>query len=158
MAVVRFAPGRAVELEYGVDADLPHALRDGSLLVADSNFALVFATAQFLLDGDVSTLGEVAGEVSQIPEGDASPLGAGFPGSGVILPGRLGSEREHRDVGCVMATHSDRSVYEEPFRVLGENMEGGRFTVERTGLRLATAAIRGGYDFHAVLKPRVRYT
>src|SRR5262245_13234063 len=102
MAVVRFAPGRAVELEYGVDADLPHALRDGSLLVADSNFALVLATAQFPLDGDVSTLGEVAGEVSQFPEGDASmPLGAGFPSSGVILPGRLGSEREHRDVGCV---------------------------------------------------------
>jgi hypothetical protein len=48
MAVgVRFVLGRAVELEYGVDADLPHSLRDGSLLVADSNFALVFPTAQF---------------------------------------------------------------------------------------------------------------
>ena len=83
MAVgVRFALGRAVELEYGVDADLPHSLRDGSLLVTDSDFALVFVTAQFPLDDDMSTLGEVAGEVSQFPEGDAStPLGAGFPGS-----------------------------------------------------------------------------
>ena len=73
MAVgVRFALGGAVELEYRVDADLPHSLRDGSLLVADSDFALVFVTAQFPLDGDMSTLGEVAGEVSQFPEGDAS--------------------------------------------------------------------------------------
>src|ERR1044071_3577452 len=29
------------------------------------------------------------------------PLGPGFPRPGVILPGRLGGEREHRDVGCV---------------------------------------------------------
>ena len=50
MAVVRFALGRAVELDYGVDADLPHSLRDGSLLVADSDFTLVFVTAQFSLD------------------------------------------------------------------------------------------------------------
>src|SRR6516225_117373 len=29
------------------------------------------------------------------------PLGPRFPRSGVILPGRLSSEREHRDVRCV---------------------------------------------------------
>ena len=50
----------------------------------------------------MSTLGEAAGEVSQFSEGDTSmPLGPGFPGSCVILPGRFGREREHRDVGCV---------------------------------------------------------
>jgi hypothetical protein len=64
--------------------------------------ALVFVAAQFTLDGDVSTLGEVAGEVSQLPEGDASmPLPPRFPRSGVILPGRLSGEREHCDVHCV---------------------------------------------------------
>src|SRR4030095_6572249 len=58
--------------------------------------------AQFPLDDDMSTLGEAAGEVSQFAEGDASmPFGSGFPGSCVILPGRFGREREHRDVGCV---------------------------------------------------------
>jgi hypothetical protein len=101
MAVgARFPLGGTVELEYGVDADLPHSLRDGCSPVTDSDFALVFVAAQFTLDGDVSTLGEVAGEVSQLPEGDASmPLGPRFPPSGVILPGRLRGEREHRDVG-----------------------------------------------------------
>src|SRR5262249_41829615 len=65
-------------------------------------FALVFVAAQLALDGDVSTLCESAGEVSQLPEGDASmPLGPRFPASGVILPGRFGGEREHRNVGCV---------------------------------------------------------
>jgi hypothetical protein len=40
MAVgARFPLGGAVELEYGVDADLPHSLRDGSPQVTDSNFA-----------------------------------------------------------------------------------------------------------------------
>ena len=29
------------------------------------------------------------------------PLGARFPRSGIVLPGRLGGEREDRDVGCV---------------------------------------------------------
>jgi hypothetical protein len=29
------------------------------------------------------------------------PLGARLPGSGIVLPGRLGGEREDRDVGCV---------------------------------------------------------
>jgi hypothetical protein len=73
MAVgARFPLGTGVELEYGVDADLPHSLRDGSPPVTNSDFALVFVAAQFTLDGDVSTLGEVAGEVSQLPEGDAS--------------------------------------------------------------------------------------
>ena len=91
MAVgARFPLGGAVELEYGVDADLPHSLRDGSHPVTDSDFALVFVAAQLTLDGDVSTLSEVAGEVSQLPEGDASmPLGPRFPASDVILPPRL---------------------------------------------------------------------
>src|SRR5258708_20217353 len=47
-------------------------------------------------------LREGAGEIGQFPEGHASmPLGARFPGTGVVLPGRLGGEREDRDVGCV---------------------------------------------------------
>src|SRR5215471_16620351 len=29
------------------------------------------------------------------------PLGARFPRSGIVLPGRLGGERKDRDVGCV---------------------------------------------------------
>jgi hypothetical protein len=69
-------------------ADLPHSLRDGCPPVTDSDFALVFVAAQFTLDGDVSTLGEVAGAVSQLPEGDASmPLGPRFPRSGVAVCG-----------------------------------------------------------------------
>jgi hypothetical protein len=60
----RFPLGGAIELEYGVDADFPHPLRNGSPPVADSDFALVFVAAQFALDGDVSTLSEVAGKVS----------------------------------------------------------------------------------------------
>src|SRR5258708_19869669 len=47
-------------------------------------------------------LREGAGEIGQFAEGHASmPLGARFPGSGLVLPGRLGGEREDRDVGCV---------------------------------------------------------
>jgi hypothetical protein len=61
----RFPLGGAVELEYGVDADLPHSLRDGCPPVTDSDFALVFVAAQFTLDGDGSTLDEVADEVSR---------------------------------------------------------------------------------------------
>ena len=46
--------------------------------------------------------GERAGEIGEFPEGHASmPVGARFPGSGIVLPGRLGSQREDRDVGCV---------------------------------------------------------
>ena len=90
---LRFALGGAVELEYGVDADLPDSLEHGSPLVIDSDFALVFVAAQFTFDGDVSTLVEGAGEVSQLPEGDASmPFGPGFPSPGVILPGRFGRD------------------------------------------------------------------
>jgi hypothetical protein len=48
------------------------SLRHGSLLGANSDFALVFVAAQFALDGDVSTLRERAGEISHLPEGDAS--------------------------------------------------------------------------------------
>src|SRR5215831_10645216 len=100
--IIGFTLNGAVKLEHEVDADFPDSLCDGSPLGADSDFALVFVAAQFALDGDVSTLNEGAGEVSQFPEGDASmPLGPRFPRSGVILPGRLSGEREHRDVRCV---------------------------------------------------------
>jgi hypothetical protein len=47
VAGARFPLGGAVELEYRVDADLPHSLRFGSPPVADSDFALVFVTAPF---------------------------------------------------------------------------------------------------------------
>jgi hypothetical protein len=40
--------------------------------VTGNDFPLVFVAAQFTLDGDVSTLSEVAGEVGQLSEGDAS--------------------------------------------------------------------------------------
>src|SRR5260370_30822503 len=50
----------------------------------------------------MGAFGEGTGEIGEFPEGHASmPLGAGFPGSGIVLPGRLGGEREDRDVGCV---------------------------------------------------------
>src|ERR1035441_10473741 len=46
--------------------------------------------------------GEGAGKIGESPEGHASmPLGTRFPGSGIVLRGRLGGEREDRDVGCV---------------------------------------------------------
>ena len=58
---------------------------------ADSDFALLFVAGQFALDGDVSPLRERAGEVSQLPESDASiPLPPRFPPSDVILPRRFG--------------------------------------------------------------------
>lgn len=72
------------------------------LLCADGEFALVFVAAEFTLDGHMRAFGEGGGEISQFPEGHASmPIGARFPGSGIVLPGRLGGEREDRDVGCV---------------------------------------------------------
>lgn len=72
------------------------------LLCADGEFALVFVPAEFTLDGHMRAFGEGGGEISQFPEGHASmPIGARFPGSGIVLPGRLGGEREDRDVGCV---------------------------------------------------------
>jgi hypothetical protein len=72
------------------------------LWVADSDFTLVFVAAQFTLDRHVPTFGEGAGEVSQLPEGDASmPFGSRFPRSGVIRSGRFSRKREHRDIGCV---------------------------------------------------------
>jgi len=75
---------------------------DGGLLCADGEFALVFMTAQFSLDGHMGAFGEGAGEIGQFSEGHASmPLGVRFLRSGVVLPGRLGGEREYRDVGCV---------------------------------------------------------
>jgi hypothetical protein len=97
-----FTLGRAIELQDGVDADFPDSLGEGGLLCADGEFALVFMTAEFAFDGNMGAFGEGAGEIGQFAEGDASmPLGARFPGSGIVLPGRLGGEREDRDVGCV---------------------------------------------------------
>ena len=97
-----FALGGAVELQDGVDADLPDSLEDCGLVGGDGEFALVFVATEFALDGHMRALGEGAGKIGQSPEGDASmPLGARFPGSGVILPGRLGRQREDGDVGCV---------------------------------------------------------
>src|SRR4029450_8759615 len=58
--------------------------------------------AEFALDGYMGTFGEGVGEIGEFPEGHASmPLGARFPGSGIVLPGRLGGERKDRDVGRV---------------------------------------------------------
>jgi hypothetical protein len=76
--VIGFTPNGAVELEHGVDADFPDSLRDGSPLGADSDFSLIFMAAQFALDGDVSALNEVGGEVSQLPEGDARQRPSGI--------------------------------------------------------------------------------
>ena len=103
MILVRgFALRGAIELQDGVDADFLDSLGDGGLLCADGEFALVFMAAEFALDGHMGALGEGAGEIGEFPEGHASmPLGARFPGSGIVLPGRLGGEREDRDVGCV---------------------------------------------------------
>ena len=93
VVVIRFALDSAVELEYGVDADFPDSLRDGSPLGADSDFARRFVAPPLALDGDGSPLREHAGEVSQLLEGDASmPLGPRFPLE-VILPRRFGGER-----------------------------------------------------------------
>src|SRR5215475_3688206 len=50
----------------------------------------------------MGAFGEAAGEIGEFPEGYASmPLGARFPRSGIVLPGRLGGERKDRDVGRV---------------------------------------------------------
>src|SRR6476620_371305 len=63
---------------------------------------MVFMAAEFTFDGDVRAFGEGAGEIGEFPEGHAPmPLGARFPGSGIVLPGGLGGQREDRDVGCV---------------------------------------------------------
>src|SRR5450759_4128302 len=72
------------------------------LLWSDGEFALVFVAAEFTLDGHMRAFGEGGGEISQFPEGHATmPLGARFPGSNIVLPGRLGGEREDRDAGWV---------------------------------------------------------
>ena len=75
---------------------------DCGLLGADGEFALVFVAAEFALDGDMRAFGEAAGEIGEFPEGHAPmPLGARFPGTGIVLPGRLGGQREDREIGCV---------------------------------------------------------
>ena len=56
VVVIRFALDSAVELEYGVDADFPDSLRDGSPLGADSDFARRFLAPPLALDGDGSPL------------------------------------------------------------------------------------------------------
>jgi hypothetical protein len=102
LILVSLGLGGAIQLQHGVDADFPNSLGESGLLSANGVFALVFVAVEFSFDGHVRTLGEGAGEVGQFPEGHTSmPLGARFPGSGTVLPGRLGREREDRDVGCV---------------------------------------------------------
>ena len=57
---------------------------------AESDVALVFVAAQFALDSNMGTLDESGGELSKLPEGDASmPLGPRFPRPGFTLPRRL---------------------------------------------------------------------
>src|ERR1017187_2789988 len=97
-----FTLGSAIKLQDGVDTNFPDPLGDGSFLCADGEFALVFMVAEFALDGHMHAFGEGAGEIGEFPKGYASmPLGARLPGSGIVLPGRLGGERKDRDVGCV---------------------------------------------------------
>ena len=45
------------------------------------------------------------------------PLGARFPRSGIVLPGRLGGKRKDRDVGCVGGL-SLASLPMKPIRVI----------------------------------------
>jgi len=88
-----FTLDSAIEFQDGVDTDFPDSLGDGSLLCADGEFALVFVTSEFAFDGYMSPFGEGSGEIGEFPESHASmPLGARFPGSGIVLPGRLGGE------------------------------------------------------------------
>jgi len=85
--------GSTIELQDGVDADFPHPLGDGRFLFADGEFALVFMTAEFALDGHMGAFGEGAGEIGEFPESHAPmPLGARLPRSGFVLPGRLSGE------------------------------------------------------------------
>ena len=101
MILVRgFALRGAIELQDRIDTDFPYALGEGRLLGADGEFPLVFMAAEFAFDGDVRAFVEGASEIGKFPEGHAAmPLGARFPGSGIVLSGRLGSQREDRDVG-----------------------------------------------------------
>ena len=94
MILVRgFAFGGAIELQDGVDTDFLDSLGDGGLLSAHGEFALVFMAAEFALDGHMCAFGKGAGETGELPEGHASmPLVARFPGSGIVLPGRLGCD------------------------------------------------------------------
>ena len=94
LSLVRgFTLGNALEFLDGVDTDFPDSLGNGGLLCADSEFALVFVASEFAFDGYMSAFGEGASEIGEFPEGDAPmPLGARFPGSGIVLPGRLGGE------------------------------------------------------------------
>jgi hypothetical protein len=102
LLVSSFGLGGTIQLQHGVDADFPDSLGECGLVSANGKFALVFVAAQFAFNGDVSAFGEGPGEIGHFPKGHAAmPLGARFPGSGVVLPGRLGGEREDRDVGCV---------------------------------------------------------
>ena len=87
LLVSGFALGGAVQFKDGVDANFPDPLGDRGLLGADGEFALVFAAAEVALDGDMRASGEGAGKIGQFPEGHTSmPLGARFPGDGVIIP------------------------------------------------------------------------
>ena len=97
VVVIRRTFCGAVELEDGVDADFPDSLRDRCRLGAESDLALAFVGAQFALDSNVRTLGEIGGELSQLPEGDASmPLGRRFPAPDAVLPRRFRGEPRNR--------------------------------------------------------------
>src|SRR5262249_778627 len=100
--VIRFAVDCAIEFEHRVDANFPDSLRDCSLLLRDSDLALVFVAAQFTLDPHLPIFGARPGEISRLSKGAASmPLSTGFPRSSVVLPRRRSGEREYRDIRCV---------------------------------------------------------
>jgi hypothetical protein len=94
-----FEFGGAIQLQDGADTDFPGSLDEGGLLCADDEFALVFVATEFALDGYMGAFGEGAGEIGEFSR--KPRIDARFPGSGIVLPGRLGREREDRDVGRV---------------------------------------------------------
>ena len=86
-------------LKDRVDANFPDSLRDRRRPCAENDLALIFVTAQFALDGDVSTLGKSGDELGQPAKCDtAMPLRAGIPRSGVILPRLLRRQRKNCDI------------------------------------------------------------
>ena len=75
--------------------------------------------AEFALDGDMGAFGEGAGEIGEFPEGHAPmPLGARFPRSGIVLPGRLGGERKKIAMLIALAAFLSASLPMKPIRVI----------------------------------------
>ena len=86
--VIRFGFDSAVDLTHAVDRDFPDSQRHGCPLGAASDFALLFAAAQFAPDRDV-TLRDRSGAVSQLSRRrriDAAPLCVDFSRSGSEMP------------------------------------------------------------------------